>query len=62
MFNKWQQFARLNGMSNKEFSGEVVAAAQACLAMMLNENNESGLRIISEQGDGNYELIFKKVG
>ena len=59
--NIWKQFAQLNGMTPKDFENEIILAAQAVLAMKLNEAGEQALRIESVQSDGSFELTFKKI-
>ena len=59
--NIWRDFAELNGMSPKEFEDEIVTVAQVVLAMKLNKANEDGLKIVSPQNDGVYELSFKRI-
>lgn len=59
--NIWQEFAALNGMTPKQFEDEIIIAAQAVLAMKLNEANEDELKIIAAQHDGVYQLNFKRI-
>jgi hypothetical protein len=59
--NIWKHFADLNGMTQEEFSAEIITVAQACLAMKLNEADEEAIKITSGQYDGVYELTFRRI-
>ena len=59
--NIWQEFAKLNGMTPKQFEDEIIITAQAVLAMKLNKDKEDELQIIAGQNNGVYQLNFKSI-
>lgn len=59
--NIWRDFAKLNGMTIEEFESEILAAAQAILAIQVGRNECDQIRITSRQNDGEYSLVFTKV-
>ena len=59
--NKWQEFAELHGMTNEQFSKEIVECAQAVLAIELKREGNDEVNLIAGQNDGVYQLNFKRI-
>lgn len=61
MTNKWQEFAKLHGMTPEQFSNEIIECAQAVLAIDLVSEESEKVERISSQHDGVYRLTFERI-
>lgn len=52
--NIWRDFAKLNGMSQEEFSNEVILAAMSVMSLKLDKSDTNCIKITQ----GNYTLML----
>ena len=52
--NIWKDFAQLNGMSQEEFSNEIILAAMSVMSLKLDKGDSNCIKITQ----GNYVLTL----
>lgn len=52
--NIWRDFAKLNGMSQEEFSSEIILAAMSVMSLKLDKSDTNCIKITQ----GNYTLML----